>query len=127
MLIHLPKLAHRLFSNQRYFTTTKRVLEKKYTKNEDWLNYKDNFIEIGITGKAIQQLGELIFIEFQNEMGDEVKEDEELVIMESVKATDSIKAPFDCKIIENNTSLEDDLDILNTDSENTWIVKIEKI
>ena len=46
--------------------------------------------------------------------------------MESVKATDSIKAPFDCKIIENNTSLEDDLDILNTDTENTWIIKIEK-
>ena len=127
MLIHLPKLAHRVVSNQRYFTTAKRVLEKKYTKNEDWLDYKDNFIEVGITRKAIQQLGELIFIEFQNEIGNQVKEDEELVIMESVKATDSIKAPFDCKIIENNTSLEDDLDILNTDSENTWIVKIEKI
>ena len=53
MLIHLPKLALRVVSNQRYFTTAKRVLEKKYTKNEDWLDYKDNFIKVGITRKAI--------------------------------------------------------------------------
>ena len=124
-LSNLSKLSRKLTST-RLFSTSKINLERKYTKNEDWLDYKKNFIEVGLTHKARQQLGDLVFIEFQYDEGELVEKDDDLVVVESVKATDSIKAPFDCKIIENNTTLEDDLDILNNDADNTWIIKISK-
>ena len=47
-------------------------------------------------------------------------------MLESVKATDSIKAPFDCVLIENNHELEDDQELINKDPENTWIIKISE-
>ena len=57
---------------------------------------------------------------------DLVSKEELIVVLESVKATDSIKAPFDCVLIENNHELEDDQEQINKDPENTWIIKISE-
>ena len=121
-LFRTPSLSFKINQSLRYYTSG-----RKYTKNEDWFDYKDKVIEVGITQKAIGQLGDLVFIEFQHDNGDIVEKDEDLVIVESVKATDSIKAPFNCKLVENNLSLEEDLDNLNKDVENTWIIKISEL
>ena len=121
-LFRTPSLSLKINQSLRYYSS-----ERKYGKNDDWFDYKDKVIEVGITQKAIGQLGDLVFIEFQYDDGDMVKKDEDLVIVESVKATDSIKAPFDCKLVENNLSLEEDLDSLNKDVENTWIIKISEL
>ena len=120
--VRKPSLSFKINQGLRYYTSG-----RKYGKNEDWFDYKDKVIEVGITQKAIGQLGDLVFIEFQHDNGDIVEKDEDLVIVESVKATDSIKAPFNCKLLENNLSLEEDLDNLNKDVENTWIIKISEI
>ena len=57
---------------------------------------------------------------------DIIKENEEIVVLESVKATDSIKAPFDCVLIENNDEVENNQEQINKDPENTWIIKISE-
>ena len=80
---------------------------------------------MGITEKAIGQLGELVYLEFQYQKGDKISKNDELAIIESVKATDSVKAPFDCELIENNIKLEDSLDIINNHPDKTWIVKVK--
>ena len=54
-----------------------------------------------------------------------------MVIIESIKAAESIEAPYDCILLENNNLLEDNLDnTINLDPEcedNSWIVKIKKL
>ena len=79
---------------------------------------------MGLSKNATKQFGEIIYLEYQFNKEDIIKENEEIVILESVKATDSIKAPFDCVLIENNQQLENDQEQINKDPENTWIIKI---
>lgn len=100
---------------------------KKYTDNEEWIQKIDNDYHIGISQSAKDQLGDLVFIEYQFDKNDEIKKDEEIVILESVKATDSINAQFSCVLVDNNTDIIDNLDIVNNDPENTWFIKIQKI
>ena len=51
------------------------------------------------------------------------------IIIESVKSVEMLKAPFDCILLENNEDLENNLDLLNTNSEgdDSWLVKLEEI
>lgn len=110
----------------RNFTSSNYVLSRIYTKNEEWIENKKDYTQIGITKHASQQIGELVYLEYQFKKNDIIKENEEIVILESVKATDSINAPFNCTLIENNDILEDDLTKLNENPEDTWVVKITK-
>ena len=119
-----------LSKNARKFHNTPRNLTIVYTKNEEWIDKINKSYEMGITKSALQQLGELVYIEYQMDINTKIKKDEEMVIFESVKATESILAPFDCKIIENNLELVENLDYLNENSEcedNSWILKLEKL
>ena len=100
---------------------------KIYTENEEWMLEKKCSTEIGITNKAIQELGELVYIDFPNKKGDIIKENDELVIIESVKATESINAPYDCILLENNNLLEQNLELINKNPEENWIIKIDKL
>ena len=58
------------------------------------------------------------------------KKNEDLVIVESVKATDSIIAPYDFVLLGNNEDIEKSLEVINNDPKNldtSWIIKIDKI
>lgn len=115
------------FGNQiRKLSTSRVFFNKEYTPNEEWLLHNNKLTTIGITKTAIEQLGDVVYIEYLFEKGDYVKKDEEIVVIESVKSTESIKAPFDNIIVDNNEELEIDLTDLNQDPENTWIIQIEK-
>lgn len=100
---------------------------KIYTPNEEWILDKICSTEIGITNKAIEELGELVYIDFTNKKGDIIKENDELVNIESVKASESINAPYDCILLENNYILEQNLESINKNPEDTWIIKIDKL
>ena len=104
-----------------------RTYCRTYTKNEEWIYKINKSYKMGITKSALQQLGELVYIEYQMDVNTKIKKDEEMVIFESVKATDSINAPFDCILEKNNVELEDNLESVNNDPENTWIIKIKKL
>lgn len=110
----------------RNFSSSNYILNRIYTKNEEWIENKKYYTQIGITKNASQQFGELVYLEYQFKKNDIIKENEEIVILESVKATDSINAPFDCTLVENNDILEDDLTKINENPEDTWIVRINK-
>lgn len=101
----------------------------KYTETHEWLSESKEFTKVGLSSHAIEQLGDLIFLEPQYEKGEVVEQDQELVVVESVKAVDSIKAPFDCIIVENNDNTDDLIDSINENPEsvdNSWIIKIEE-
>jgi glycine cleavage system H protein len=110
----------------RNFKTSPVIRKKIYTESEEWILKNKNSYDIGITYNAIEKLSELVYIEFLNEQGSKVLKDDDLVIVESVKATDSIKAPFDCVILDNNIEIENSLDLINKNPEETWIIKVQK-
>jgi len=110
--------------------SVKSLDKKEYTNSEEWLYHTMESTRIGLTQKAIDELGDLVYIEYLSEKGGIVKENEDLVIIESVKASNSISAPYDLVVLGNNITLEEELDNVNKDPENvdtSWIIKIDKI
>jgi glycine cleavage system H lipoate-binding protein len=110
--------------------TTRKLCNRIINDSEEWfIEYKDHTL-VGITKKAIEEMTEIVYLDFEVEKQDKVVKDEEIVTLESIKSVESIKAPYDCIIIDTNNNLEENLDILNNnpDSESeSWIVKLKKI
>lgn len=105
--------------------------KKKYLENHEWLlkNKDNNNFKIGIDSFAQDQLGDIIYIDFNVDENDLVKKDNELVFIESVKAVGTITSPFDCKIIKINENLENNLDKLNEfpeDELTSWFIELKK-
>ena len=116
--------------NRNHFIKKKNMSTKVYTETHEW-NIKDKYsdiITIGLSNYALEELGEIVYLEFPNDINDKLYSGDDLVIIESVKAADSIKAESNFKIIDLNFELENNLDKLNEEPENekiSWIAKIK--
>ena len=66
----------------------------KYTEEHEWLRIEDDLVVVGITDHASAQLGDVVFVELP-EAGTSVAKDEEIVVIESVKAAADILSPLD--------------------------------
>ena len=101
------------------------MAEKKYTKEHEWVEVDGDTATVGITNHAQESLGDIVFIDLPT-VGKEVKSNEELCVIESVKAASDIYAPIDGEVIEINNNLNDDASIVNQDPEKEgWIFKIK--
>ena len=99
--------------------------EKKYTKEHEWVEINGDTATVGITNHAQESLGDIVFIDLPT-VGKEVKSNEELCVIESVKAASDIYAPIDGEVIEINNKLNDDSSIVNQDPEKDgWIFKMK--
>lgn len=86
----------------------------KYTEEHEWLRVEGDVVVVGITEHASEQLGDIVFVELPEE-GTEVAKDEEVVVIESVKAASDILAPLDGEIVEVNDVLADNPALVNDD------------
>ena len=86
----------------------------KYTEEHEWLRVEDDLVVVGITEHASTQLGDVVFIELP-EAGTAVAKDDEVVVIESVKAASDILAPLDGEIVEVNDALTDNPGLVNED------------
>ncbi len=99
--------------------------ELKYVASHEWLRMEDDgTITVGITDHAQDLLGDIVFIELP-EVGDTVAVDDEIAVVESVKAASDVYAPITGEIVAINDSLEDEPEIVNTDPYGDgWFFKI---
>ena len=101
------------------------MAEKKYTKEHEWVEVDGDTATVGITNHAQESLGDIVFIDLPT-VGKEVKSNEELCVIESVKAASDIYAPIDGEVTEINNNLNDDASIVNQDPEKDgWIFKMK--
>ncbi|MFD1341532.1 glycine cleavage system protein GcvH [Litorisediminicola beolgyonensis] len=98
----------------------------KFTEEHEWLRPEDdNIVVVGITEHAAEQLGDVVFIELP-EVGATVSKDDEVVVIESVKAASDILAPLDGEIVEVNEAIVDEPGKVNDDAEGeAWFFKIK--
>lgn len=96
----------------------------KFTEEHEWLRMEGDVVVIGITEHAATQLGDIVFVELPD-VGTTVTKDEEVVVIESVKAASDILAPIDGEIVEVNETLNDSPATVNDDPiGNGWMFKI---
>jgi glycine cleavage system H protein len=98
----------------------------KYSEDHEWVDAKeDDLVVIGITDFAQEQLGDLVYVELP-EVGDECTKGENISVIESVKAASDLVAPVSGSIIEVNSRLEDDPEIVTEDSMGEgWFIKVK--
>ncbi|HMP78439.1 MAG TPA: glycine cleavage system protein GcvH [Pirellulaceae bacterium] len=99
-----------------------------FAETHEWVHLKDDNGEkiatVGLTAHAIDQLGDLTFLESATE-GTEVSAGEPFGEIESVKAASDMYSPVDGVIVEVNRDLTNKLELLNADPYgDAWIVKI---
>lgn len=125
--------ASRIFTNtkniSRFISTSNIFKNKEYLPNEEWIERKNDYTKFGITKNAVEQMGELVYLEFEKEPEVKLSQGDEMATIESVKSVETLVAPFDCIVLENNVKLEDDIEVINLDaeSENSWILKLKEI
>ena len=96
------------------------------SKSHEYLFEEDGHYVIGLTDYAVEQLGDIVFVELP-EVGSEYSKGETFATIESVKAASEIYMPVSGKVIEVNEAIADAPETLNEDCyEQGWLVKIER-
>lgn len=100
--------------------------ELKYTKEHEWLRLEDGRLaRVGVTHYAQHQLGDVVFVELPA-AGDAVSAGQSIAVVESVKSVSDIYAPVSGRIVEVNSALEDQPELINEDPYGRgWIAVIE--
>ncbi|MDG2615582.1 glycine cleavage system protein GcvH [Thermoleptolyngbya sichuanensis XZ-Cy5] len=97
----------------------------KYTDSHEYIRLDGDTATIGITAFAVDQLGDIVFLELP-EVGDALEKGETFGTVESVKAVENLKAPLSGKVIERNDPLLDAPEQLADDPYGTaWLLKVE--
>lgn len=100
--------------------------ELKYVASHEWLRMEDDgTITIGITDHAQEALGDIVYVELPD-VGDTVAVDDEVAVVESVKAASDVYAPITGEVVAINEALEDDPEVINTDPYGEgWMYRIK--
>ena len=95
------------------------------TKTHEYVLEEGENYAVGITDYAIEQLGDIVFIELP-EVGSTFSKNEAFATIESVKAASEIYMPISGEVVEVNEEIVDSPELLNDESyENKWFVKIK--
>jgi len=96
--------------------------ELKYANTHEWARLEgDGKVVVGITDHAQDALGDIVFIELP-ELGAEVDAGAEIAVVESVKAASDIYSPVAGEIVEVNSALEDEPELVNASPyEDGWL------
>ena len=95
-----------------------------YTEEHEWLKVEGDIGTCGITEYAQEQLGDIVYVE-SPKVGLRVAQNDEIAVVESVKAASEIYAPVSGEVIEINNKLEGNPAQVNEDAVGEgWFFKI---
>ncbi len=87
----------------------------KFTNEHEWLLLEEgNIVTVGITDYAQSHLGDLVYIQLPD-VGTTYKTGDEVAVIESVKTAGGIAMPFNGKVVEINSKLNDEPGVVNED------------
>ncbi len=97
----------------------------KYHREHDWARIEGGEAVFGITWKAQDMLGELVFFQ-PPAVGSIVTKDGAYGEVESVKAVSDLVAPLSGKIVAFNEKVQSEPETINTDPYGEgWLVRVE--
>jgi glycine cleavage system H protein len=99
--------------------------ELKYTEEHEWVKIEGNIATIGITDFAQGELGDIVYLEIDS-LDSEIGLNEVFGTVEAVKTVSDLFMPVGGKVIEMNSTLEDNPELVNEDPYGEgWIIKID--
>ena len=97
----------------------------KYAETHEWIRSEGAAGTVGITDHAQAELTDVVYVELP-QVGTVLKANENVAVVESVKAASDIYSPVGGEVIAVNSELESNPALVNTDPFNAgWIFKIK--
>ena len=86
----------------------------KFLSSHEWVRVEvDGTVTVGISDHAQDLLGDIVFVELP-EVGQSIDAESDAAIVESVKAASDVYSPLSGEVIEVNSLLEDQPEIINS-------------
>lgn len=96
----------------------------KYTDSHEYIRLDNDIATVGITAFAIDQLGDIVFLDLP-EVGTKVEKGQTFGTIESVKAVEDIYSPVTGIVIESNQALVDEPENISNDPYGaSWLLKV---
>jgi glycine cleavage system H protein len=96
----------------------------RYSKEHEWVRLDGDIATVGISNFAQEQLGDVVFVELPD-VGKKVEQSGDACVVESVKAASEVYAPVAGEIVEVNSALEEDPELVNqAPTGDGWFMKI---
>jgi glycine cleavage system H protein len=96
-----------------------------YSEDHEWVRAEDDYLVIGVTDFAQEELGDIVFVELP-EVEEEFDKDDSFGVLESVKAVSDTFIPVSGRIIEINENLLDNPELINDDPFGEgWLIKVD--
>ena len=97
----------------------------KYADTHEYIKEENGLIRMGVSEFAIDQLGDIVFVELA-EKGEVILKGDTFGTIESVKAVEEVYLPFQGEIIEKNQEVIDNPEILQNDPINDgWLILVK--
>lgn len=98
----------------------------QYTASHEWIMIDEKKVgTVGITGYAVKELGEVVYVQLPS-IGAHFSKGQEIAVLESTKAAVDIYAPLEGVVISVNPLLLTDLHSLNESPETLgWLFKLQ--
>ena len=98
----------------------------KFKKSHEWVRVEqDGTVTVGISDHAQDLLGDIVFVELPD-IGTQMNAEDEVAIVESVKAASDVYSPISGEIIEVNEILLDNPETINESPySDGWFYKIQ--
>ena len=96
-----------------------------YSEDHEWVREEEDYLVIGVTDFAQEELGDIVFVELP-EVEEEFDKDDSFGVLESVKAVSDTFIPVSGRIIEVNENLLDNPELINDDPYGEgWLIKVD--
>jgi glycine cleavage system H protein len=89
--------------------------DRRYTKDHEWAKKDGGELLVGVTGFAVEQLGDVTLVNLDVKVGDAVTQGKAFGTIESVKTLSDLFAPVSGKVVKLNTELETKPELVNED------------
>ena len=96
----------------------------RYTKDHEWIRLDEQNGQIGITDYAQEQLGDVVYVELP-EVGRVFAQGDQFGSVESVKAVSDLYCPVSGEVIEVNSVLETQPELVNKDPHENWMIVVK--
>jgi len=96
-----------------------------YSPTHEWVHFEGETATVGISRFAVDQLSDLTMIDLP-EVGRRLEQGKSFGEIESVKSVSDLYAPVAGEVIEVNSAVANDLQILSEDPYNKgWLIRIK--
>ena len=94
------------------------------TDSNEWVRRDGDIATVGITKKASQEIGDIVYVELPM-IGQKVVKGDEIVVLESTKAAIDSYAPVSGEVIEVNHLLKNQVELISLEPEaGGWLYKV---